>query len=109
MEVQIFLAIIQGIFTLLIGRLGLKLKKHEARKEREEDESKAIKRGLQAVLRDRILQAYNYYRKVGGITTAQMENITSMYRAYHNLGGNGVVTKIYKQAMALPHIAGDDT
>lgn len=109
MEIQIFLAILQGIFTLVIGWLGVKTKKYMARKEREEEETKALKKGVQAVLRDRILQAYNYYRKVGGITTAQMENISSMYRAYHNLGGNGVVTKIYKQAMALPHITGDDT
>ena len=109
MEVQIFLVIIQGIFTLFVGWLGLRIKQHETRKEKEAQEYKAIKKGVQAVLRDRILQAFNYYRKVGGITTAQMDNISSMYRAYHNLGGNGVVTKIYEQAMSLPHIAGDDT
>jgi hypothetical protein len=56
---------------------------------------------LQAVLRDRILQACAAYQRKGRITVSQMDNLSNMYNAYHNLGGNGVVTSVYLKVMEL--------
>lgn len=106
MELQLFLAIIQGALTLLVGWLGLKIKQRENRKEEiekiQEVETQALKQGVQAVLRDRILHAYHHYKYVGKISVSQMENLSNMYNAYHDLGGNGVVTNVYLKAMKLP-------
>lgn len=107
MEIQFFLMLLQGLVTILVGYIGVKLKKREEEKEKEErerrEEYNAIRQGIRAVLRDRILQAYNHFRKVGVVTVAQQENVSNMYTAYHNLGGNGVITKVYMKFMEIPH------
>lgn len=100
---EIFLMLLQAIVTIIVGYVGIKLKKREAEKEKEREESKAIKNGIRAVLRDRILQAYNHFSRLGKIQVEELENISNMYIAYHNLGGNGVVTSIYNRVLEIPH------
>ena len=104
---EIFLIVLQGILTILVGYVGVRLRKREAQKEKEEkqrrEESEAIRNGIRAVLRDRILQGYNHFKQKGIISLAQLDNISNMYMAYHNLGGNGVVTSVYHKLMEIPH------
>lgn len=67
-----------------------------------ERKNRAIELGLQALLRDRIIQAYNHYTEKAFCPIYGKENVENMYRQYHNLGGNGTVTKLYEALMALP-------
>ena len=55
--------------------------------------AKAIELGIQALLRDRVVQAYYHYTERGWITLRGLEAAEKMYTEYHNLGGNGTVTK----------------
>ena len=105
---EIFLMLLQALVTIIVGYVGVKLKKRDSEKETERKESEAIREGIRAVLRDRILQAYNHFRAKGIISVAQLDNISNMYLAYHNLGGNGVVTDVYKKLLRIPHEMGDD-
>lgn len=105
---EILLMALQGLITILVGYIGVKLKKRESEKEAERKEAEAIREGIRAVLRDRIIQAYNHFRAKGVISVAQLDNISNMYLAYHNLGGNGVVTDVYKKLLRIPHEMGDD-
>lgn len=73
-------------------------------KEKQEQESKALRNGLCAVLRDRIMQSATYHEERGFIPLRDMENMSLMYQAYHELGGNGLVTKVYEEVLELPHI-----
>lgn len=54
----------------------------------------ATEKGIQALLRDRIVQSYYHYSEKGTITLHGLESIELMYEEYHNLGGNGIVTKL---------------
>ena len=63
---------------------------------------KALQTGVQALLRDRIIQSCDYYQKKQSISVHGRENIQSMYAAYHALGGNGAVTALVKDADGLP-------
>lgn len=64
---------------------------------------KATELGLQALLRDRLVQAYNHSVHTRGFCPIyEKENITGMYEQYHNLGGNGAVKKLYDEIMDLP-------
>ncbi len=54
----------------------------------------AIELGVQALLRDRIVQAYYHYAERDWITLHGLESVEAMYREYHALGGNGTVTKL---------------
>ena len=62
---------------------------------------RATERGIQALLRDRILQAYYHYAERGWISLHGLENVEAMYQEYHNLGGNGTVTKLVEDLREL--------
>ena len=63
---------------------------------------KALETGVQALLRDRIIAACDYYGTKQSISVHGRENIQSMYAAYHALGGNGAVTALVQDAGGLP-------
>lgn len=103
-------AIIQGIITAIFGILSWRVKKHldeTAHKEAEiqkqlAEERKRIEkmreannRGTQALLRDRLLQGYHFYKARGSVTYGEAANYQNMYEAYHALGKNGIMDGIY--------------
>ena len=61
----------------------------------------ANNRGTQALLRDRLLQGYHFFRKRGMVTYGEARNYENMYEAYHDLGGNGMVKKMYEEIKEL--------
>lgn len=77
-------------------------------REKRDKESRMIRNGITAVLRDRIVQAYTYYESKGFLPLNERENIYLMYTAYHDLGGNGLVTQLYNELQELPHVKEDD-
>ena len=54
----------------------------------------ALESGMQAILRDRILTSYYHYHDKGKITLHGLENVEAMYKSYHDLGGNGTMTRL---------------
>ena len=68
-------------------------------------ENSALKEGMQALLRDRIIQAYNHYSDKGWIPIYAMESIEACYKSYEELGENGVIDNLMKQLRALPNHA----
>lgn len=94
LEENIIFWLITGVLTFIVARMTLEFKKQ-----------KAVREGMRAILRDRILHAYDKYSKKGFAPFAAVENVTNMYVAYHNLGGNGPVTKIYNKFMQLPQVS----
>ncbi len=65
-------------------------------------EIKSLKLGIQALLRDRLLESYKVYKKRGWISIQDKENFNNMYSQYHSLGQNGVMDGVYKEVMDLP-------
>lgn len=68
----------------------------------------AIRHGVKALLRDRIVQAYAYYTDRGYCPIYARDTIEELYLQYHRLGGNGTVTKLHDRLCALPTKEGDD-
>ncbi|WP_304283245.1 hypothetical protein [Phascolarctobacterium succinatutens] len=65
-------------------------------------ENNALKAGLQALLRDRIIQAYNHYvQDKGWIPIYAKESIDACYRSYEALGDNGVIDNLMEQINEL--------
>lgn len=62
----------------------------------------AVKKGLQAVLRDRLYQTYNHYTEKGYAPMYARENFENMYQQYHSLGANGVMDDLHKDFFNLP-------
>lgn len=67
-------------------------------------ENDALKAGLQALLRDRIIQAYNHYcDDKKWIPIYALESINACYKSYEALGENGVINGLVEQLNKLPN------
>lgn len=88
----------ETFFALLVTCMGFTIKKLA----KKVNEQEAIKMGVQALLRDRIIQAYNNYHDKGYCPIYARENITELVKQYHNLGGNGIITDLFEKIKRLP-------
>ena len=65
-------------------------------------EQEFIKLGMQAILRDRIIDSYKRYMDKGYYPIYAQENVRRLYEQYHNLGGNGTATHLVEELESLP-------
>ena len=89
-----------GLLTTVIGFFYKRIKKNES-------ETEAVKRGVQALLRDRLYDKYEKYSDIGYAPIRARENFENMWTQYHNLGKNGVMDDIHIKFMQLPTEKGD--
>lgn len=115
MELQQILSVcgVSGIVSGLVGvliavflkrPLEKRVKENEDASQRVEEQNKATMLGVQALLRDRLRQAFDYYLARGWIEAGERDNVENMYTQYEALGKNNVMTDIYNQVRALPSI-----
>ncbi len=64
--------------------------------------NKAVAQGVEALLRDRIIDCYNKYEKKGVCPIYAKENVKRLYAPYHELGGNDVATELVDQLLEMP-------
>lgn len=88
---------IEFLFGLAIA--GLTFCVNEIKKKMKEQE--AVKEGIIALLHDRLHQSGMYYLGKGEISLSELQNFEDLYKAYHNLGGNGTGTEIYERVLDL--------
>ena len=101
--------IISGLVGVLIAvylkrPLERRVQDTEDANKRVEAQNKATMLGVQALLRDRLLQAFSHYLARGWINASERDNIDNMYVQYESLGENNVISDIYNQVRALPSI-----
>lgn len=63
---------------------------------------RAVKLGLQAILRDRLLQAYKLYNHQGWASYDDKQNVLNIYNQYEILGKNGIMDQKHKKFLELP-------
>lgn len=102
--------IISGLVGVLIAvflkrPLEKRVKNSEDTSARVEEQNKATQLGVQALLRDRLLQAFEYYLARGWISAGERDNVDNMYKQYEALGENNVISDIYNDVRALPAIS----
>lgn len=93
--VSIIIWALTGLLGALVSFLGIRYKKVTK-------ENSALKKGMQSLLRSDIIKAHDKYTEKGHAPIYAKESLTKSYEAYHALGGNGVVTKLYNDVMSLP-------
>lgn len=75
-----------------------------------EEEKEAIRKGLQALLRNDLYTLYYRCKNKHCATFTEKINFENMYKQYHLMGQNGVMDNIEAKMMALPDSDdGDDT
>lgn len=88
-------ALILALATFLINKI---------RKDRktECDSQRNVASGIQALLRDRIIQKCEFNIQKGYCSSDDKTVLEKMFKPYSALGGNDVAKKIYEHAMELP-------
>ncbi len=89
-------------FGLICGLFGYCFKIMSRKIKRQNDKQKAIENGVQALLRDRLIDRYNECVNKKEITILDRENLNHMYNEYVNLGGNGTVKQLMHDLLELP-------
>ena len=84
-----------AIIGVVLGYIIKKLKQQAV-------ENKAIADGVQSLLRENIVANYNKYQDREHCPIYAKESIKHVYKAYHNLGGNDVATKLYNTLLDMP-------
>jgi hypothetical protein len=62
----------------------------------------ALERGVQALLRDRLIEIHDEYCPKNEIPLHVKDNFDNLYNQYHTLGKNGVMDSFHDEVMDLP-------
>ena len=100
-------AVVSALVTIILGMIIKRpLEKRadlaEQIAEQESKKQEALMAGVQAMLRDRLLQGYRHYEEKGYADYTDRSNMKNMYDAYHGLGKNGVMDDMQNKFMMLP-------
>ena len=101
----IFLTAIMGyIIWLLKEQKKQKIADTKERNDRiakETEERLANSKGTMLLLRVQLIEYHDKYMKIGEIPSYAYQNFCEMYEAYHELGGNGMITKMMHEIEEL--------
>lgn len=61
----------------------------------------ANSKGTMLLLRVQLIECHDRYMAKGDIPSYAYQNFVEMYQAYHQLGGNGMITKMYEEIQEL--------
>lgn len=92
------------LFALVGVALGYIVRKLQEQKK----ENMAVANGVQSLLRENIVYNYNKYQDRGYCPIYAKESLKHAYKAYHNLGGNDVATKLYHTLLDMPEEPKED-
>lgn len=109
MDSSIVVAIIGGgvtifnvIYSTAMAHRAEKKRRADVEEMRQNDRTQQIESGLQSLLRAEIIRSHEKYMDKEYCPVYAREALTRVYDSYHALGGNGTMTELYKQVMALP-------
>ena len=93
-----------GIIIALVIKRPLEKRVQEAENNQRtaREQSQAIMLGVQALLRDRLLQGYRHYIAQGWAAYDDRQNLENIYTQYEALGPNSVMDQLHAQFIALP-------
>lgn len=94
MAMQYIVEICTVVLPVILGYIVWLLKNQK------KDRS-ANSKGTMLLLRVQLINYHDKYMKKGEIPTYAYQNFCEMYDAYHALGGNGMVTKMYEDIKDL--------
>ena len=89
-----------SICVIIISAVSRKVGKMIKEKEQADINLKA---GVQALLRTKMIDVYNKWSERGYAPIYAKDNFENMYKAYHNLGFNGVMDDMKVKFLSLPN------
>lgn len=105
MNLQVFAAFMRdnwGWVVSFLGVLGGIIGFFAAKIKALSEQNKALRNGVQALLRAQMIADYNHYAEKGFAPIYAKENFENCWQQYHALGANGVMNDIHERFMRLP-------
>lgn len=98
---------VPSLVTIILGLIVKKpiedrVKQNEQAAKEAKEQSAAIMLGMQALLRDRLLQGYRYFNGRGWADYEDRRNLENLYEQYEKLGENGVMDGFRQRFLSLP-------
>ncbi len=92
---------LEFVFGLIVAALSAGYAKISKRLKEEKVRNTAIENGVRDILRMQILDTYDRCKAAGSISVSRKDAIDSAYTSYHALGGNGTITQVHNELMAM--------
>lgn len=103
MENELIAEALKYIITAVLAYSAAWLRGYFQRQSENKKDIEALKGAMQAFLRDRMLQAYDFYaEKQGWCPHNVKESIANMYKWYNQLGKNGIMGNNIDAIINLP-------
>lgn len=99
----------QFVFLIVTGLFSWRLNTMKCKVQKTVIKFSALELGMQSMLRDRIIQAYNKYIEQKWIPIYAMDSILKLFESYELLGGNGTIHNLVDELKDLPKHAPDGT
>lgn len=93
---------LEWLFTAVLAALSFLFKSLRDQLRQEQKKNDAVAEGVQALLRESIVNSYNKHQDKGYCPIYAKESMKKVYSAYHNLGGNDVATELYMKLLKMP-------
>lgn len=105
--VAIIISITTSVLSTILGSILLSMYKENKRLKQEQKQQqsecdKAIRDGLQCILRKHLMDEHEVWSTRGYITSHALESGLAMYKAYKKLGGNGMIDHMEDEIQELP-------
>lgn len=100
-------SIVAGLISTILGFI-LKSKLQEIKRLRAEKEEyksqrdRALENGVVCILRKHLMDEHEIWTQKGYITPKALESGLLMYKAYKELGGNGMIDHMEEEIQTLP-------
>ena len=93
---------VEVLLTAVCSFVTVTYKKIRHRFEEQDNRREAIERGVQALLRNELIDKFREYTLAGEMTLLDKENMEHMFEEYFNLGGNGTMQEVYAKFKEIP-------
>lgn len=93
---------LEWITMLIFAIIGICYRKLLKAINEDRVKNRAVAQGVEALLRDRIIDSYHKYEKKESCPVYAKENVKRLYEPYHKLGGNDVATELVDKIMEMP-------
>ena len=93
---------VEVLLTGVSSFVAFTYKKIRERFAEQDKKREAIEKGVQALLRNELIQRFREYKLAGEMTLLDKENMEHMFEEYFNLGGNGMMKEVYEEFKEIP-------
>lgn len=101
--ISILTSLVSGMLLFFLQSVVKENKKLKQDKEEARDKhDKAMQNGMVCLLRKGLMDEHETWTTKGYITSHALENGLAMYKAYKDLGGNGMIDHMEEEIQELP-------